>query len=208
MVERQLSGAGESRIALRRAAVGMCVALAVAAVPAHAEESPVKEPHGLLDTSPQERPQQLSFWIGAPFTYYYYGYSGLYGVSLGVRYAIPIVKNGFIPRLNNSFEVEFGGTIDLVNEYPYPLGWGIDIPAEFRWTFHITRAIAVYPKIALGIRLQFLGYYGCPGPYSYCQVLWPYYDAAVGAMFTVAKAVDLRVELGVQGLRLGVGLNL
>lgn len=198
---------------MRRKVIAAAIALSMVAAPAIGDESPVQQPHGLMDKSPQERPQQLSFWLGFPFYSYYYGYYGAYGVALGVRYAIPLVKNGFIPQINNSFEIEFGGTLGFLNEYPYPLGWWIDIPVEVRWTFHITQLISAYPKLALGIRYQVPpGVYACPGPYCacpgpYCPGLAPYYDAALGVMFDVTKAISLRVELAVQGLRLGLGIN-
>jgi len=49
-------------------------------------------------------------------------FSGTFNVGVGAWYAIPVVQHGFIPSLNNSFDVEFGGFFQY---YKQPQLWSI-----------------------------------------------------------------------------------
>ena len=163
-------------------------------------ESGVRAPHALMDSSPQDRSNQLSFWLGLPF---YYGF----GLDVGVRFSIPLVKNGFIPRLNNSFDLEFGG--DLA----YYLGYytySVIIPygeATVRWTFYILPKFAAYAKLGLGIGYAITAYNGAYWSPFYISV-----PASVGIIFWITQSFALRAEAGggydYYGIRVGIGFDL
>lgn len=161
-------------------------------------ETGVRAPHGLMDTSPQDRSNQLSFWLGLPFAYGF-------GLDVGVRFSIPLVKNGFIPRLNNSFELEFGG--DLA----YYLGYytySVIIPyveAAVRWTFYIVPKFAAYAKVGLGLGYAITAYSG----------FTPFYLSipfSVGILYWITPSFALRAEAGggydYYGVRIGIGFDL
>jgi hypothetical protein len=160
------------------------------------DQSAVRQPHALMDSSPQERSQELSFFIGLPW---YYGF----GLDLAVRYSIPIVQNGFIPKLNNSFEIEFGGDFayaGLIYAYPYLVFTG---EAAARWTFKILPKLAAYAKAGLGI--GYAVYTGC----SVCDanfVAW-YPLVGVGIIYWVGDKFVLRAEATTHDLRVGIGID-
>ncbi len=192
------------------AMAGLAAAL-ILATPAHAqgegssgEDSVVRRSGGLLDSSPQTRHHMLSFFAVLPW---YYGF----GVGLGVRYAIPIVPQGFIPKLNDSVELEFGADIFTAYYYDYAYGpnfgggysyTALAIPLEGRWTFHITDRFSAYGKAGVGWALGF-------GPYDRFR---PGYGGGLylifcpGVLFKVSDTIALRAEVGNFGLRGGIGI--
>ena len=85
-------------------------------VDAHAEgrssgrrTSAFRQPGGLLDTGSHERSPMLSVYGILPW---WYGF----GFGAAGRFGIPIVEDGFISKLNDSVELEFGG--DAHREQP------------------------------------------------------------------------------------------
>src|SRR4051794_11978865 len=70
-----------------------------------------KSTDALLDASKgKHRPMMLSFFTGVRYPYYV----GVYGFTLGARFDIPIVHDGFVPQINDSFDLEFGVDIGIV----------------------------------------------------------------------------------------------
>lgn len=149
----------------------------------------------LLDASPQARQSQLSVWLLSPW---YYGF----GAGAGVRYMIPIVPNGFIPTLNDSFELEFGGDFWASLWSPTITYYGLTIPAEALWTFHLVPAVSVYGKLALGFNLYFSS--AGPLPSSFIPL---YFNLGPGVLWHVGQGIDLRAELGYGGARIGLGFK-
>ncbi len=193
---------------LRRTVVA---ALLLATTATRADDSPFRGPHGLFDKSPQDRSSELSIWAGLPW---YYGY----GLSTGVRYAMPLVKKGFLPKVNDSFELEFGG------DYSYAgYGWYsinvLDAVAAGRWTLHLTSNFATYAKLGLG--LSYVSSSATCGPYgsaqgygphyrgygTYCSGVSPVVDGGVGILYNVSSTIALRAETTSFGLRGGVGFD-
>src|SRR5690242_11393234 len=79
-------------------------------------DSAFRQRDGLLDVSGKTRKQMLSFFAGIPwggYLGYGYGYGG-FPLDLGARYYIPIVHNGFIPQINDSFGIEFGADLNVL----------------------------------------------------------------------------------------------
>ncbi len=175
--------------------VSLAAALSVLAAPAlaGAQEEGAHRAGYLLDRSPQERPQMLSFWAFAPW---YYGV----GIGVGARYNIPIVPNGFIPPVNDSFELEFGGDISVGNYFGY--GWtNVSIPAEAMWRFFFLPNLSAYWKIALGLNMRFSSYSGYVGTGASL-----YWDSGLGVVWKFADKMTLRGEFGYTGPRVGLGI--
>jgi hypothetical protein len=159
-------------------------------------ESPsaFREKGALLDRSSQDRDQMISVFA---FPSWYYGF----GIGGAARYTLPIVHNGFIDSLNDSVELEFGADMWVGGWAGYSYT-GIGIPAEGRWTFHITDRFDAYGKVGLGWVIAFsndstiagLGYGG-----------GPYITAGPGVAYRVGDSISLRAEVGNFGLRAGVG---
>jgi len=146
----------------------------------------MKAPDSLMDGSAHERRSQISgYGVFLPS----------YGPGAAVRYALPIFKDGFIPELNESIELELGG------DFIFPVfGTGVPlilIAAEPRWTFHFTPQVDGYFKLGVGVLLA-LG----PTTFSPFQVL-----PGIGVSYRLGGNLWLRLEASYPILSAGVGLD-
>jgi len=161
----------------------------------------------IKDRSRHRRPHMISPMLNVPW---FYGF----GVGAGVRYTLPVVHDGFLTKVNDSFELEFG--LDYVwRRWGTLAGFGnlnyhsIIIPVEARWTFHILPNFSAYAKAGLGIEINFggaaaFGPFGSVGvgPGVYHNLLAP------GLLWEFADGIHLRAELGYWGFKTGVGFEL
>ena len=162
-------------------------------------ESAFKHKGALLDASPQNQKPQISFWGFVPW---YYGI----GIGAGARFAYPIVPDGFIPQVNDSFELEGGADIWYGTYFVYGASYvGLAAPiVEARWTFHITEKFSAYGKVGLGWSFAF-------GSTYYGAGAWGggfYWSAGPGILYKLGDTMYLRAEIASQGLRVGLGLDL
>lgn len=182
----------------------LALAVITVAVPRFAsaqENNGVRGPNGLLDTSSHQRPHLLSFFATVPWNYGW-------GIGLGARYQIPLVHDGFLPRVNDSFALEFGADLYYAGGYCYLGGCGygaagLTIPVEAMWTFHLLPKLEIYAKLGLGVNFYFgSGFYvaGTLGP------LW--FHTAAGLVWKFSPSIYLRVETGWPTVRVGLGIPL
>jgi hypothetical protein len=158
---------------------------------------------GLFDASSKSnRKQMLSFFLGLPYGGAYY--SGLYGggfpFGVGARFYLPIVANGFIPSLNDSFGIEFGADANFYFGGYGGTSYGFAIPVEARWNFHLLPKVEAYGK--LGFALGF--YIPAFGNLSF----YPYAIAQVGIMYMITPTIALRAEVGYPHIKVGIGIAL
>lgn len=164
----------------------LLLATALAATPALAKG----EGGGIRDGTYHRRPFQLSFFVVAPYLPYYFG---TFGVGAAARFTIPLVHQGFIGPINDSFELELGGNFyGSSSGAPYVL----TPVAEARWTFHITHHFSAYGKLGFGWHFPIADTRG--------RVPQPHLSAAVGILFEVVEWFYLRAEAGYPGLLLGI----
>lgn len=160
-------------------------------------------PGGLYDTGTHERPQLLSFFGILPW-----GYG--FGFGAAARYGIPILHDGFIPSLNDSFGVEFGADFwfasysygYLGSNYSYGYK-GLLLPVEAMWSLHFTPQLSAYAKLGLGWNFYFWNdsvNNGLSG-----SGFW--WNGAWGVNYQLREKLWLRGELGITGLKGGVGLS-
>ncbi len=155
----------------------------------------------LTDASPQHRPQMASFFVGLPFGYWGYGFP----LGVGARYQIPILHDGFIPSINDSFAVEIGADLSLINSsYWVPF---ISIPVEAMWTLYFLQNFAGYIKLGLALEMSFSNF--CFG--GFCRSgfgagVVPI--GTIGVMFKLSPSLVLRVEAGYPWLKVGIGIPL
>lgn len=160
-------------------------------LPAHAQldgkppDSSLRQPDALLDGSAHERKMQGAALAGITW--------GV-GPGVGVRVTLPLLKDGFLPEINESIEIDGGGNFAFASFGGASL---ILIAVEPRWTFHMTPQLDLYAKIGLGWAI-FLG----PSLASPFQV-----PAGVGAIYRLLPALSLRLEAGNLGLAAGVGIE-
>src|SRR5689334_6777873 len=101
----------------------------------------------IFDRSAHRRPFVFSLFTGVP---YYYGFGP---VGLGARFYIPILHDGFIPALNDEFGIEFGGDFTFYGVWAGYGGYGLSIPVEVLWDFHLHPRFDVYGKVGVAFTL-------------------------------------------------------
>jgi hypothetical protein len=146
----------------------------------------------LLDASPQQRDMRLA--IHAVLPYGYFGFGG-FPFGVGATFYIPLVKDGFIPPLNDEFGIDFGADVVLFFGRVSP--FALWIPVSVLWTFHFTDKFALYAKAGVALRIW-------PG---YINAVFPDFTTAVGLNFMISKGFGLRAEAGYPGIKLGILLN-
>jgi hypothetical protein len=153
----------------------------------------------LKDRSHHERPPMFSFFLNVPWWY------GI-GIGGGLRFTIPIVPDGFIPKLNDSFELEVGADYEY-HRYSVLNYHAIIIPIEARWTFYFFPELAAYAKLGLGVEIG-LGGVALPfgggigyGATVYHNILSP------GILYKIGDSIWLRGELWYRGLKIGLGFE-
>ena len=119
---------------------------------------------GLFDTAQKERHNLLTASIGFPW-----GSSPTFPIGVQGRFYIPLVKEGFIPTLNDEFGLEFGASVGIGTGYSYfgfggyGIAFGFDIPIHVLWMFHLTPEWSVYATLGLEVHLWWWGAYGFYG---------------------------------------------
>lgn len=115
------------------------------------------------------------------------------------RFAFPIVPDGAIDYLNESFAMEVGAGYQYFLDSAHNFG-RLTFPVTVRWDFHLTELWTVYGALGAAGGVPFdrphkdiFGYHG---------YVWPV--AAVGCFLHLAPGVDFRAEAGTLGILAGV----
>jgi hypothetical protein len=200
-----------SRIALRLAVTCALAlgTLALAASPQRAaaqdDGTPgTRQPGGLMDQSLKLRPHMLSFFAGL-----HYGYLGGYGfpLTIGGRYYIPLVHEGFIPSLNDEFGLEFGLDLNIMFLSSFyakseSTVFGFGVPVDAMWDFHFTPNFDAYAKLGLVLGNVFgSSLYGYGG-------FWWTIRSAVGLRYKLTDTMYFRAEVGWPAIIAGLGFAL
>ncbi len=186
---RLLRSAGPMKNFVRTALASVLVLSTMSTMAFADEGDNAHRPGFLLDSSPQSRPMLLS--VHGVLPYSRFGAGG-FPLGAGVSFYIPIVRDGFIPPVNDEFGIDFGA--DAFFFAGYRNFFGLWIPVSVLWTFHFTDTFAAYVKA--GVALRF--WPGEPAPF------YPDFVGAVGLNWMFARSVGLRVELGYPGLKVGL----
>jgi len=166
MRRRPIGGADcastKPRAGLAAAACALCVLAALALVPrcVLAGDNTISRPGDHPSYSVEIEPHILFGWGDA----YHAG-----GYGLGARFSIPIVRNGFVPSINNSVAISFG--IDWMH---YDWCWYngscaanyFDFPVTLQWNFFVAQRWSVFGEPGLVV---YFGSYGdCGLPANQC----------------------------------------
>lgn len=162
----------------------------------------LKGPGSLSDASPQRRKPMVSVFLGFPAGYWAYG-----GIpfSVGGRYLQPILHDGFIPTVNDSFSVEAG--VDLFAIGRANFGFALAIPIEAMWALHFSSNFAGYLKLGVSLEARF-GEWCAAGVCGGAFHFGPGFIGNLGILYKFTEAIALRVELGYPGLKVGLGFPL
>jgi hypothetical protein len=154
----------------------------------------------ITDRSTHTRQMDLSLMAWLPW---YYGF----GIGVDGRFSIPIVPDGFIPQINDEFDIEPSlglaySTYGLVDtNYNYfnitPAVYGI-------WAFHFSHKFRAYGGLGLGVNIGVVSGNACNG----CGIspTYFYWDPVIGLNWRFIPAMALRAEAGAQGLKGGISI--
>jgi hypothetical protein len=185
------------RIGVAAPACVLLTALTVVATPARADDT-IKRPgdHPVYDV--EIEPHLLLGWDAFA--------QGGYG--LGARFSIPIVRNGFVPTINNSVAISFG--VDWVH---YDWCWFhaacsanyLEFPVAMQWNFYVAQHWSVFGEPGLVIYHGFIedcpfGGMCPPGP-SVTGVEPALY---IGGRYHFNDAVSLTMRIGFPSFSFGV----
>jgi hypothetical protein len=159
-------------------------------------------PGGLKDSSPQDRPQMLSFLTGL-----HYGHFAFWGfpLTIGARYYIPLVHDGFIRPVNDEFGIEFGADFDITflsSIYADSVLFGFGIPVDVMWDFHFTPRFDLYVKLGVVMGAAF-----ADTAYDYGGFWWAHREI-VGLRLKIGESMCFRAEAGWPTLLVGFGFAL
>jgi hypothetical protein len=176
-----------------RLALFTLAAIVLASAPASAATI-IKDPH----------PPEYKLEIEPHLAVQYFGWDhSANGFGPGIRFSIPIVSPGFIPKLNNSVAISFGADLlhytpaykkcqgDFCNEGPSY--WVLYAPVAMQWNFWLTDKISVFGEPGILLRSDFgkcdVAYCGSRG-----SPFYPVFNA--GARFHFWERVALTVRGG------------
>jgi hypothetical protein len=144
------------------------------------------------------------------------GFFGDTEIGLAGWYSFPIVKDGFIPALNDSFNVELGAAVDYAwSNYDYGLSahcdynyTGFTPMGGVRWDFYLTPSWTVFGKAKAGIGYRVAkadcdGFTASDHGGTHLVV-----DPGAGAYWNFASDMAMRFEVGYRGGSVGLSINM
>jgi hypothetical protein len=173
-------------------AAGALVALAASS--AHAEtiiKNPGQHPGYAVELEPH-----LNFGF---FNYRYYGGYRGYGiipeVGAGFRATIPIVDPGFVPRINDTVGITFGGDVTACTGY-CDGHYYFRFPVGIQWNFFITRRFNAFADVGFVL--------GIDNGYRFRSVFYPDILLQAGGRYMFTDKVSLTFRIGYPFFSLGV----
>ncbi len=138
----------------------------------------------------------------------YCGYYGNYGIGPGFQMIFPILKNGFIPSLNNAFYLGFftdfqfhpDGAGRFSSEYGF---FSIPVGIFAQWRFYLLEKLSLFVNVGGGV---WPWIFSSNNVYYHDTIIRGFPLFEIGANFHFAKHVGLNVTLGYPAAR--VGLNI
>jgi hypothetical protein len=156
----------------------------------------------IRDASAKRRPFTLSALAYVPWWY---------GIGIGARvgFEIPIVHDGFIPSINDSFSLEpsFALAYSTYNQFSYyddlhALRYTPALAAL--WSFYFSPKFRAYGAVNLGYTI--VSYTGDLGGYEFANDDYFYYELSAGLFYDFSEHLSVRAEIGWQGLRGGLAV--
>lgn len=157
----------------------------------------------IKDTSPHRRPMAIS---GMAYVPWWYGI----GIGFSAAFEIPIMHDGFLPNLNDSFSIEPSFGFAYVDYYS---SWDDDYALLFRpavaalWSFYLKENLRVYGIVNFGYtrlnRYWKNSTIDDSRGYNYF-----YGEAGAGVFWSFAERWAVRGEVAFHGIRGGISFLL
>jgi len=170
----------------------------------------------IKDNGPHVRPMMASAQLYTPWRFGF-------GVGLKLGLEIPLVHNGFIPSINNSFSIEpnFGLAWNNYNNGYTFRGFGGSFDDDLAameyspgvsvlWSFYFSSQFRAYAAVHTGLTIV-APYYTGPGDGKYTgdNYIRFHFELAPGIVYKLSEKVALRAELGWwSGIKGGVAIFL
>lgn len=156
----------------------------------------------IKDTGPHQRPMMASAQLYTPWRFGF-------GVGLKLGFEIPLIHDGFIPQINNSFSIEPYFAFAWNNYNRYGGGWGLlgydyDVDAmeytpgvSVLWSFYFSPQFRAYAAFHTGVTVV-APYYAGEGDVEidYETKVRFHGEIAPGLVYSLSDKFALRAELG------------
>jgi hypothetical protein len=143
-------------------------------------------------------------------------FDGNAGVGVGARVSIPIVRNGFVPTINNSVAISFG--LDWLHYsdcyfYYASAGYGcganyFEFPIAMQWNFYVAKRWSVFGEPGFYIYHGVYDRVACNGPNlppcHYPTETGIDFAGWLGARFHITDKIALTMRIGYPTLSVGV----
>lgn len=148
---------------------------------------------GLMEPHTGDRPKTLELHAG-------FGFAGL-APTVGARFGLPIVKNGFIASMNNAVYLTVGADVGFT--LAGLGGLGIGIPVTLAWNFYFNDKFSAFADV--GINLYFNTYYLQAG---FVLPVGNFFNYAVGGRYHLNEKLALMARVGSPYTAIGIELQL
>jgi hypothetical protein len=142
-------------------------------------------------------------WLG----YDFYAAGAEVGLGLGARATIIIVQNGFIPTINNTVGIGFGGDLFYFGGgcagNACPGLWSLYFPVVMQWNFYVAQRFSVFGEPGLSLNYAFFDNNACGR--GVCGAnFFPEPVLEVGGRYHINQHLALTGRIGYPALTFGV----
>jgi hypothetical protein len=177
--------------------------------------APAASGGGIKDNGPHQRPSMASALLYTPWRF------GL-GVGLKLGYEIPLVHDGFIPSINNSFSIEpnlgfawnsynwgygyYGGSLYNDDVSAIEVTPGVSV----LWSFYFSQRFRAYAAVHVGLTILKPYWTGDDDVDGDFETYFRFHgELAPGIVYNLNDRIALRAELGWwSGAKFGIGILL
>ena len=138
---------------------------------------------------------------------------GSFNTGVGVWYSIPVVPDGFIPVLNDSFVIEFGGFLTYWDDLTYGCDdnyFRISPLGGVRWDFMLTPEWTVFAVSKVGYHISTGRSVDCAPGYTGARAQRNGLtgEGGVGAYWNFSDGMGMRLEAGPFGVNAGISIDM
>jgi hypothetical protein len=171
---------------------------------AEAEDNTIRQPGDHPNYYVEIEPHLDFAW----FDYAGYGINDV-GIGLGLRATIPIVKNGFIPTINNTVGIGFGFDYMYFGCAEAGLSCGVSalyFPVVLQWNFYVAQRFSVFGEPGFSLNYAFYSQDACGGGCKGAipNDFFPGFVFEVGGRYHINEHLALTGRIGFPNITFGV----